>query len=172
MMSSAPTTNTVLLAYQDAIKLLDLDTGAVSALTVYRADPPFDVPYSIVPGGLWAQAEPGGGTWFLSNGQSLVFCNHTGHAVGDPDRAFGTYIPISALAENGSRLYMGGVSTSWFQTPQWDSVFQHWQATQATRSTVHDNMGAPNNMVFWSGIGGDSQDQPYLLFLAKHPEHG
>lgn len=156
------TTNTVLLAYENSFKLLDLDTGVVSGLTVYYAEPPFDMEYPIPSGGgLWVKAEPGGGTWFMSNGKCLVFCNHTGAA----NRILGTQISVSAVAENASRLYLGGVSTYWFQTPYWADVFAHWQAMQASSSTVHDDMGAPNNMVFWSGLGGDSQDHPYLLFL-------
>ena len=155
------TTDSVLLAYESELMRLDLASGAVSSVAVYPATPPFEAGYSIAGGGLWRYADAGA-AWFLSNGKSLVLCAHTYQ----PHDVLGASVTASAMAVNDTRLFFGGMTGDWFLSDNWGSVLARWRSMQGLGSVVHADMGTPNNMVFWSGLGGDSQDRPYLLFLA------
>lgn len=155
------TTDNVLLAFETEIQVLNLASGLASPVSVYSATPPFTEAYTIPPGGPWRCADAGG-AWFLSNGNALIFSAHTDV----PDKVLGGPLAAAAVAVNESRLFIGGATSLWFASDQWARVFDRWRRMHAGTSVVHDAFGAPNNLVFWSGRGGDSSDKPYVLFLA------
>ena len=110
--------------------------------------------------------------WIAANGSCLVW-----HLPYDANATGITGAPVAcnAVCHNRHRLFLGGLSGSWFNestSAPWASIMDAWRKTQPHTVMVNEAMSFGANWVVWSERSGGAQDVPYYPLLVMLGAYG
>jgi hypothetical protein len=119
---------------------------------------------AITRGGVWQWATFQS-LYFLTNGTSFVFRVPlpTAH---DGKTATTTALTVGALCGHRDRLFLGGLSGSWFSGSRWAEVLDTWRESQTQEQFAHEDMALDTGWVVYGERGGGDDETPFYAMLA------
>lgn len=161
-----PLKNGPLWATRTTLSRLTPVTWAKSLITTKH--PVTGLTHGFTGEGLWHSADLPG-SFFLFNGESVVFKTGLGRMMGGSDGAEVIYAhtnnaPTTGCAHRG-RIIIGGLNDAMFEDTVLGTAVSEWGTEYAPDYLVLNEVGLPTNFVLWSSIGGG--DFPlWLMFPA------
>lgn len=71
-----------------------------------------------------------------------------------------------AVGKHGSRLFMGGLSGTWFAGSRWTSILEKWRHVNDGDRVSYTAQALDAGWVAYCEMGGGASDRPYIPFLA------
>jgi len=137
-----------LLCGRTAIYTID-SGGAINPLSVYQLANP-STAFTITQGEYWSMIDFNAG-WLLTNGAVVIWVSGIDVLEGKTSKAYGqNAIKFLAGAEFNGRALLGGFTSSSAFKDSWKELF-----TTNNKDGLARSLTMPENMLWWSTIGGD-----------------
>jgi len=165
-----------LLCFQTSIYEVTETAGAwtYSKITTYDYAVPASTRSIAGGGGIWHFVDFGSDSWFLYNGNEIVFKSRHLEFSGDASKVCVVYdVTMNTGCHHRGRHIVGGFNESDFWNSAWQTFFDtHLALVTAVNSDIplDATLGLGQNFVYWSGIGGyDILGLLYPDFMIKGP---
>lgn len=108
--------------------------------------------------------------WIAANGTTTLW-----YFPFNAPKIVGATLACAAVGRHGNRMFLGGLSGSWFNestNARWSSIMTAWRKTQPVDRLVTENTTFGANWVIWSERGGGAQDVPYHMLMVMLGVYG
>lgn len=156
--------NLVLLMGATAIYTVTESTWATAEITFYDPRIPANSKVIVAGGGIW-QTAGFQGSWFATDGQSLLYKmpSNAGQKAFNADVG----LSIQAVANHQNRLVFGGIAGTYFITnSDWDALFDLWRENVQDNIVVTDQDVLDTSYIFYSEQSGGDTDIPFAALMA------
>jgi len=164
----------LMLWFQTALYKINEDdwTDTNVATATYNPGTPGSTLAISAGGELWQFAGFQQGTYFATNGQSLIYEMPSNDILsGTTRKAYNaeTTVLCRAIANHQDRLVLGGLSGTHFSTTpgsDWDNLWEAWRENAPENIVVSDDETIGLNYILYSEQSGGDADIPFATIMA------